>query len=335
MGPEQRTGTRRGTATALVTGAGVVLPGVKHAADLLAPEPLEGAGRVGPERLPSGRGARNKDRATMLAFAAATLALADAGLLDDEGLCVPGETVGTVVSSNLGNLDTVCRVAERLSRDGTAGISALDLPNASSNVIASSVAIRFGLRGANFTLCNGATSGLDAVGWATLAVETGRVARVLVIGVEPANAVVERLAGGDAPARLLDGSGALVLESSASAEARERGARAAVAGYARRRDLTTTVGVATNGRARVGLWLPPQGGARAERAPAGVGFGDVCDLGRTLPSASGALGVLQCAAATAWLADPGRHRDAEPTALAAAGGGATDDAAAAVLLTTT
>jgi monoamine oxidase len=38
----------------------------------------------------------------------------------------------------------------------------MDLPNASSNVVASSVAIRFGLRGPNLMLCNGATSGLDA-----------------------------------------------------------------------------------------------------------------------------------------------------------------------------
>ncbi len=314
--------------TAVVTGTGVVLPGIDDAAGLLTAR-VPGGERVEPTRLPTGRGMRRKDRATLLALAAAGAALTDAGLLGDDGLRVPGPTVGTVVSSNLGNVETVCRVAEALERDGPAGVSPLDVPNASSNVIAAAVALHFGLRGVNFMLCNGATSGLDAVGWAALAIGAGRVRRVVVVGAESTNPVVERLLRTAPGAGLLDGAAALVLESPAAAAERGRPARATIAGHARRRDLATATGRAARGAA-TGLWLPPEAGGSP---PGGTGAADVRELGRTLPPASGALGVLQCAAATAWLTGGGHPAGTPATALAAAGGGPADDAAAAVLLT--
>jgi 3-oxoacyl-[acyl-carrier-protein] synthase II len=316
---------------AVVTGTAVVLPGIKDAGDLLGPAPA-GSGHTEAQRLPAGKGLRYKDRATLLALAAAHAALSDAGLLGEDGLEVPHESVGTVVSSNLGNLDTVCQVAERLQRHGPAGMSALDLPNASSNVIASSVAIRFGLRGVNLTLCNGATSGLDAVGWATLAIAAGRVKRVVVIGVEPANTVVETLAGPGQAARLLDGAGALVLESATAAAHRRRTPAATVAGYARRRDARSAAHAAGS-TGTIGLWLPAPADGTPPTPPHGPPPAAVCDLGRTLAPASGALGVLQCAAATAWLTAPHPHPGTPPTALATTGGGVKDDACAAVLLT--
>ncbi|WP_344032745.1 beta-ketoacyl synthase N-terminal-like domain-containing protein, partial [Streptomyces luteireticuli] len=192
---------------------------------------VTGTGAV--QRPHDDRALRFKDRATRLAVAAAEAALADAGLLADGALTVPGTDVGTVVSSNLATLDTVRRVAAALDRDGPAALRAVDLPNACSNATASNVAIRFGLRGINLMLCNGATSGLDAVGWADLALAAGRARYVLVVGVEPADGAVRQPAGGDGA---FDGAAALVLERAATAAARGRRARAVVAGYARRRD---------------------------------------------------------------------------------------------------
>lgn len=273
----------------------------------------------------SDRELRFKDRATRLAVAAAEAALTDAGLLADGALTVPGSDVGTVVSSNLGILDTVCRVAGTLDREGPAALRAVDLPNACSNAAASTVAIRYGLRGVNLTLCNGATSGLDAVGWAAPALETGRTRHVLVVGVEPADAAVRQRAGG---AGAFDGAAALVLELAGTAAARGCRPRAVVSGYARRRDGAAAAEAVAHG-AGPGLWLPPESGADTGRPPPGA---VVHDLGRTLPPASGAFGVLQCVAATAWF-DAGTPDGVPPTALAVAGGGSADDAAAAVLLT--
>ena len=198
---------------AVVTGTGVALADVDPAAVL---------GR---------RGLLYKDRATQLALCAARGALVDAELLDEEGLAVPGESVGVVVSSNLGNLDTVCAVAATIAAETVARISPMDLPNASSNVVASTLAIRFGLRGPNLMLCNGATGGVDAVYWADVVIRAGRAERVLVVEVETRNEVVERLVGSSDG--LLDGAAALVVEDGEAARARGAEPLAAAIGGAR------------------------------------------------------------------------------------------------------
>jgi 3-oxoacyl-[acyl-carrier-protein] synthase II len=107
--------------------------------------------------------------------------------------------LAVVVSSNLGNLDTVCRVVETIRAESVAATSPLDLPNASSNVIASTLAIRFGAPQANLRLCNGATSGVDAVHVAANLVRAGRARRALVIGVEVATEAAVRLLSASAP----------------------------------------------------------------------------------------------------------------------------------------
>ncbi|MBH1934185.1 beta-ketoacyl synthase [Streptomyces sp. AV19] len=353
---------------------------------------VTGTATVHGQQLVHDRALRFKDRATRLAVAAAGAALTDAGLLDDGALTVPGADVGVVVSSNLGSLDTVCRVAGALDRVGPTALRTVDLPNAGSNAAASNVAIRYGLHGINLMLCNGVTSGLDAVGWAEPALAAGRARYMVVVGVEPADGVVCQLMGG---VRMLDGAAALVLELPATARERGRRARAVLKGYARRRDAATAIKAVAAPGTRFGLWLPPESAVdgtgstlaesgrsavtrqfrpapsengsewpgagrvprRAGAAVPRVGAGrtprreadvaglpgrDPCpratppaavvhDLGRTLPSASGAFGVFQCVAATAWFA-AGPPDGVPLTALAVAGGGSADDAASAVLL---
>ncbi|MFB6559944.1 MULTISPECIES: beta-ketoacyl synthase N-terminal-like domain-containing protein [unclassified Streptomyces] len=284
---------RSGRGAVVVTGAAVLLPGA-DTVRALADGPAAGGTPVDPAAHVGRKGLRYKDRATQLGYCLTAAALRDAGLLVDggDGLTVPPRTVGVVASSNFGNLDTVVRALDTIREETVTATSPMDLPNASSNVIASSAAIRYGLRGPNLMVCNGETSGLDAVHWATTMIGSGRVDRVLVLGVEPDNDVVRRLLGGT---RAVDGGAALVLESRAAAAQRSVTVRAVLGSYRRSADTPSL-----RGR----RWQLPH------------------HLGR----ASGADGVLQCAAAVGWF-DAGENDPVHAVA-----GTAADDAIADLLL---
>ncbi|MEU6231567.1 beta-ketoacyl synthase N-terminal-like domain-containing protein [Kitasatospora sp. NPDC047058] len=280
--------------TVVVTGAAVLLPGA-DSVRALADGPAPGGAPVDPAAHVGRKGLRYKDRATQLGYALTAAALRDAGLLgadEKEGITVPAASIGVVASSNFGNLDTVARALDTLREETVTATSPMDLPNASSNVIASSAAIRYGLRGPNLMVCNGETSGLDAVHWAATLITAGRAGRVLVLGVEPDNEVVRRLLGGE---RAVDGGAALVVESRAAAAARSATVRAVLGGYRRG---------AGEAAARGRRWELP------------------AHLGR----ASGAAGLLQVAAAVGFF-DAG-----EPGPVQAVTGTADGDARADLLL---
>ncbi|GAA2244957.1 hypothetical protein GCM10010232_34980 [Streptomyces amakusaensis] len=320
----------------LITGIGTALPGVEGPSDLLraaGPPRDTAAPAVDPAALIGKRGLRYKDRASQLALCAARAALLDAGLLDgataaDGALTVPGASVAVVVSSNLGNLDTVCEVADGIKAEGVTGISPMGLPNASSNVIASSVAIRHGLRGPNLMVCNGATSGVDAVHWGAAMLRAGRAQRALVIGVETHNRQVEWLLGRPAD-ELLDGAVALLLERAPAAAERGAAGIAALGPYAREagvEDCVRRLLSASGGRP--GSWYVPEG--HRDASPAALSGVARTDLTERFGSASGALGVLQCATAARGLALSGAG---EPgTALVTSGADGDDASAGLVLL---
>jgi 3-oxoacyl-[acyl-carrier-protein] synthase II len=237
-----------------VTGVGLAVAGVQDATGLLAappgrPEPVDPAARL------RRRGLRYKDRASQLALCAAAQAMRDGQLTGaDGGLTVDGARVAVVASSNLGNLDTVCRAAATLNEQTSDALSPMDLPNASSNVIASTVALEYRLRGPNLMLCNGPGSGLDAVYWAARLLAAGRCELALVIGAEPGNAVVGQLCG--LPARqLFDGAVAVVLEHAAAAAARGAAPVAQLGGYARAAGLARCLRRLLGGGPAPGLWL--------------------------------------------------------------------------------
>jgi 3-oxoacyl-[acyl-carrier-protein] synthase II len=308
----------------VVTGLGTAVSGVARAADLLRPEPP--AGHDDPVARLTGRGMRYRDRATRLALCAGRDALADAGLLTEAGAARDGTEIGVVTSTNLGNVDTVCETVTMIAKETYLGTSPMALPATASNVVASWVAITYGLRGANLTLCNGPTSGLDAVHWARLLIAAGRVRAALVVGVEPVNGPVRHLAG-DGRA-LLDGAAALVVESAASARDRGVPALAAVGPYARKGGCSQAIAEVRHGQhAPIGLWCLPE--RRMPIAPPGLDRAVICDLSATLGGCSGALGVLQAVAAASWLDAGGAG-----VALATAGAGwqADEDAAAAMIL---
>lgn len=303
----------------VVTGVGLAVPG------LTGPDELLGARREGgfdPTTALVGRDLRHKDRATRLALRAVDPLLADAGMLDGDGAFAGDrDAVAVVVSSNLGNLDSVCQFTTVIATETVEALSPLGLPQTSSNVITGAVAIRHGLRGPNVTLCNGETSGLDAVHWAATLIAAGRCDVAVVIGVEPADEVVVKLLGGP----VVDGAAALVLESAEHAEARGARVRARVAGYAYGVDRDAVLAEARGTAETPDLWLTatdPEatdpGSAETEDSPTRV------DLRARFGHCSGALGVLQCAAAVAHLDGGGR------AALATAEGA---DETAALLLT--
>ncbi|MFF7725178.1 beta-ketoacyl synthase N-terminal-like domain-containing protein [Streptomyces sp. NPDC008001] len=305
---------------AAVTGVGLAVPGIAF------PDELLGAAREGgfdPRTGLTGREMRHKDRASRLALRAAEPALRDAGLHDGRAFTGDGDTTAVVVSSNFGILDSVCAFADVIARDTVTGLSPLGLPQTSSNVIAGSVAMRYGLRGPSITLCNGPTSGLDAVHWARGIIASGRAETVVVIGVEPSGDAVTKLLGEP----VLDGAAALVLQ------ARERGARPRAViregAYARGTDPAAAVAAALGGAspASVGLWLTGEdAGGVPGSVPRGV---PAVGLAGRLGRCSGALGVLQCAAAVAYF----DSRAEDGGAVLASAGGPADDAAAALLLT--
>ncbi len=266
-----------------VLGVGLALAGMTDPGDLLDPPSPAPAPVVPAERI-AGKGLRYRDRATQLALVAAHDALADAGLCRAGRLTVAAEQVAVLASSNFGNLDTVCSVADTLATGGVTETSPMDLPNASSNVVASSVAIRHGLTGPNLMVCNGATSGLDALHWAEVLIAVGRVEYALVIGVETSNAQVAALCGGTA---LLDGAGAVVLARSGGELRLDRHVRADA--------LASCAAELTAGTA-IGAWFVPEGFAGPPPS-AELSGARTYDLAGSVGRASGALGVLQCAAA--------------------------------------
>ncbi|MFF2650680.1 beta-ketoacyl synthase N-terminal-like domain-containing protein [Streptomyces sp. NPDC058045] len=273
--------------SAVVTGVAVALPGTADPEGLLGPAPT-GAAPVDPTAVIGRKGLRFNDRATRLGLHLAHGALTDAGLLHDGEPTVPGDRIATVVSSNLGNADTVCRAVQSIAKGSTMALRPMDTPNASSNITASETAIRYRLRGPNLTVCNGGSSGLDALRWAAVLLRSGRADHVLVTGVEPDNEVTRRLVGGP----VADGGAAVVLSRAGTAPARARlGAVVRTA---------TPAATAAALRARHpgdSLWLD----AGTDAVPPGERRITLADRGEL----SGALGVVQCAAAVGWFARGG------------------------------
>ncbi|WP_432074149.1 beta-ketoacyl synthase N-terminal-like domain-containing protein [Streptomyces wuyuanensis] len=313
----------------LVTGVGLAVPGALDPTDLTTraasgAEPVDPAARIGK------KGLRYLDQVTRLALCAARDALNAAGLMTGDArltttggapavaaeLLVPAESVAVVVSSNFGNLDSVCEIATTIAADGgTRLLSPVYAPRLSSNVTASEIAIRFGLRGPNLMVCNGPTSGLDALHWAMVLLSGGRARHVLVVGAEPANDVVRRLTGHEHP---FDGAAALVLETPAAAAERDVPVLAGADGYVRTGGLSSCVS-ALGGTPSVWFAPPPTADVLA-----GV---PRHDLENRWGPASGALGVLQVAAAVGHFATGGQGP------VYAVAGTDADDAVAGLVLT--
>ena len=286
----------------VVTGHAVHVPGASLRDLLGGPLAGEAADDVaiesGQAHLLLGRkGLLGKEPATRLALCAVHRALELPPGRPDLPLPGAGRTA-VVVSSNLGNVATVCGIVSTVRAGSARDVSPLDVPNASSNVIASSIAIRYGFRGPALMVCNGETSGLDAIRLGARLLRSGRADRVVVAGVEPDDEVAGKLR-------------ATSRGQSASGPAPLRAAAACV--VLSRSDVDNTEAVLGNiwshghvdlyrevegapGQGRTPVWFTP--GDHNEQGPAGW---QTVHLGTTVGDTYGALGVLQLALACSLL----------------------------------
>ncbi|RSN25952.1 hypothetical protein DL990_31300 [Amycolatopsis sp. WAC 01416] len=270
----------------VVTGAGIAVDGLRGPADLLQPYRRHEDG-FDPETGLRGRQFRHRDRASRLASRAATTALRDSGLLGEDG-SYRGESLrtATVVSTNTGNLDSICSFLDTIAEESASLLPPTGLPNTSSNVSAGWVAIDHGLRAPNLTLSNGPTSGLDALQWARRLIRHGRADAVVVTGVEPDNRYVRKLLDDNGETHWPDAAAAVVLESAGAARHRRARVRLVLGEYRRAGTARAAASAVT-------------GEAVATLAEPGIRPGEVLDLSAWAGRQSGALGVLQCAAASA------------------------------------
>jgi 3-oxoacyl-[acyl-carrier-protein] synthase II len=168
-------------------------------------------------------------------------------------------------------------------------------------------------------VCNGPTSGVDALRWAALMLAGRRARYALVVGVEPDDEVGRRLLG---TPRLLDGAAAAVLERAGTARVRGATPRLRFGAFARESGVRACL-ASLGPAAGPATWYVPQTARElSEDLLPGV---PRHDLSLRWGPASGALGVLQCAAAAAQLAGGA-------AAAYAIAGGDEDDASAGMLL---
>lgn len=295
----------------VITGFGVETPGLERPEDLLheRDSPYE-EGTFDPARKLGRKGLLYKDQATKLALCAVQEALIHAGLLlqaAEDSL-----STGVVVSSNLGNVDTVCRMVQTVHQGRSHDLSPMDGPNASSNVIASTIAIRFHCQAFNLMLCNGSTSGLDALYLAVNAIKAGRAQRLLVVGVEPHNDIVQRLlTRGGMQEPLRAAAACIILETAEQADARGAAVYGTLSGYwssppGSEADEALLSALAVEDSSP-SLWLVPDL-AWSENHRLIKKFLtthkatplETLDLSRSLGELYGAHGIFQCVVACLW-----------------------------------
>ncbi|MCX4904258.1 beta-ketoacyl synthase [Streptomyces sp. NBC_00878] len=208
------------------------------------------------------------DRVTHLAAAAASLALADAGLDLD---AADRNRIGVVLGTGCGGAESIRHNGTALARKGPGGVGARFIPMSMSNSSASWIAIRYGLGGPVTTTVTACASGADALLTAHQMIVTGEADVVLAGGTEaPVTDLVvsgfakmkalstrneeperaSRPFGADRTGFVLgEGAAVLVLEDADHARARGAEPLAALLGYGRTCDAYHVVAPRPDGAA--------------------------------------------------------------------------------------
>jgi len=203
-----------------------------------------------PEKFMEKKEARRNDRFIQFALAAGDMAVKDAGL--DMAKEDP-ERVGAIVGAGIGGLATIEENGQILREKGVKRISPFFIPSLIINLAPGQIALRYGMKGPNFSPVSACATGNHSIGDAMMYIERD-MADVMVAGgceatITPlgvggfcaARAMSERNDAPEEASRPFDknrdgfvaaeGSGILVVEE--YEHARKRGARiyAEVAGY--------------------------------------------------------------------------------------------------------
>ena len=133
----------------------------------------------------SAKEARSMDTFIHFGIAAASQAVADAGLpvgaaLDEEF----ANRIGCVLGSGIGGLPMIEEVHAEFMQRGARRISPFFVPSTIVNMVAGQVSIRFGFRGPNISVVTACTTGLHCIGQAGRMIEYGDADVMLAGGTE-------------------------------------------------------------------------------------------------------------------------------------------------------
>ncbi len=154
---------------------------------------LSGTSKVDLKRHIAKRGIRFKDRATQIGLAVTKLAMQQAGWIEEAYCDLENPRLAVIAASSYGNLDTVLGATLEQRDKGVAALSPMALPNASANVLASTLALWFGARGPNLFIDNGVSSGLDALMFARNLIATDRIDAAIICCAESTQPCIEQL----------------------------------------------------------------------------------------------------------------------------------------------
>jgi len=259
---------------ALVAGKSGIAPITQYDASTY---PTRIAGEVKgfePEAFMERKEARRNDRFIQFALAAADMAVKDSGLDFEKE---DPERIGVIVGSGMGGLATIEDTHKTLMERGVRKVSPFFIPAIIINLAPGQIALRWGLKGPNFSPVSACATGNHSIGDAMMYLERG-MADVMVAGGTEATLTPLGLAGfcaaramserNDAPEKAsrpfdkgrdgfvaAEGAGILVLEE--YEHARKRGARiyAELCGYGASCDANHVTSPAPEG----------EGGQRAMR----------------------------------------------------------------------
>jgi 3-oxoacyl-[acyl-carrier-protein] synthase II len=210
----------------------------------------DGVGRCSdfdPLQAMSSKEVRRTDRFTQLAVGACAEALAQAGW--SEELPYDPASVGCVIGTGIGGLQTIETGNEVLRDRGPERVSPLSIPLLMTNAAAAVLAMRHGVRGPVYSVGSACAAGAHALGAATRMIQSGDAEAVIAGGAEATLTplATAAFAAMDATSKsgisrpfdarrdgfvMGEGAGVLVLEEASAAEARDARVLGEVLGYA-------------------------------------------------------------------------------------------------------
>lgn len=129
------------------------------------------------------KSARRMDRYCQFAVAAANQAMADAGTQFED---LDPFRVGVIIGSGIGGLNSIDAEHRKYIEKGPGRISVFFIPMMIANMAAGTVAMKYGFKGANFSVVTACASGAHSLGEAFRAIKYGHLDAALAGGAEAA-----------------------------------------------------------------------------------------------------------------------------------------------------